>query len=432
VGDYDAARAEAERAEAEGTQTGDRLAVGYALYTLARTDIVDRQTVTAGKDAMERALAVLGDEPEATDLVLQLMTNLGLILDGFGLPAEADRMFARIAVLADRGTPPRQAHVRAFSALHAFHRGWWDDALAELDAAAQLPLNTTYRQYLDGVAAQVAFHRDERATTDAYLRGVADIQLTGNKIRLEVEFLMVAWALTAERDADPGEALARLLAIFDPDATLMFPRLGVTSTQFVPDVVRLALAVGQPAVAAAVAKASAREADAQAALPWRAFARHCQGLLDGDPGAVRAAAEMLEPAGFPLIYAQALENAAVLHAESGDTTAARTAYKQAIAIYADLGAAWDIMRADTRLRRHNIRRSGPGPRRRPAQGWDALTPTEQKIAQLVAKGLSNPDIASQLFLSRNTVQTHVSHILTKLSAHSRTQIARAFHGAGGG
>ena len=426
VGDYDAARAEAERAEAEGTHAGDRLAVGYALYTLARLDIVDRRTITAGQDAMERALAVLGDEPAATDLVLQLTVNLGLILHAAGLPAAADRLFARIAQLVDRGTPPRQAYVRAFSAQHAFHRGRWEDALAELGAAAQLPLDAAYRRYLAGVAAQVAFHRDDRAAADDYLRGAADIQLAGGEIRFEVEYLMVAWALTAERDGNPAEALTRLLAIFDPGDTLTFPRLGMASTQWMPDVVRLALAVGQPAVAAAATKALARAAQAQAAPPWTAGTRHCQGLIDGDPDAVRSAADLLQSSGFPLFSAQALENAAVLHAEHGDPAAARTAYRQAIAIYRDLGAAWDIMRADTRLRRHNIRRSGPGPRRRPAQGWDALTPTEQKIAQLVAEGLSNPDIASQLFLSRNTVQTHVSHILTKLNAHSRTQIARAF------
>jgi DNA-binding NarL/FixJ family response regulator len=42
---------------------------------------------------------------------------------------------------------------------------------------------------------------------------------------------------------------------------------------------------------------------------------------------------------------------------------------------------------------------------------------------LVAEGLSNPDIAAGLFLSRNTVQTHVSRILAKLGARSRTEIA---------
>src|SRR5207247_1907400 len=64
-----------------------------------------------------------------------------------------------------------------------------------------------------------------------------------------------------------------------------------------------------------------------------------------------------------------------------------------------------------------------GPRARPASGWYALTPTERRIAQLVAQGRSNPDIATELYLSRRTVQSHVSHILTKLDAHSRGEIA---------
>ena len=132
--------------------------------------------------------------------------------------------------------------------------------------------------------------------------------------------------------------------------------------------------------------------------------------------------------GYPLFSAQALENAAVLHAEQGDTKAARTAYRRAVGIYNDLGAAWDIMRADTRLRQHDIRRGTRGSPRRPATGWEALTPTEQKIAHLVANGQSNPDIASQLFMSRYTVESHVSHILAKLNARSRFEIARAAAG----
>jgi DNA-binding CsgD family transcriptional regulator len=425
VGRYGAARTEAERAAAEGTQADDRLAVGYALYTLARLDIVDRRTITAGTDAMERALTVLGDDPEATDLVLQLLISLGLVVNALGRLAEADRLFARAAALVERATPPRQAHVRAFCALHAFDRGRWDDTLAELDAAAQLPLDTSYQQYVCGVGAQVAFHRDDRTAADEYFRCAAEIQLADGEIRIDIEFLMVAWALAAERDGNPAEALTRLLAIFDPGATLTFPRLGLVSTLWLPDVVRLALATGEPTAATAAAKRCAREADAQASPLWTAAARHCQGLLDRDPAAVAAAAELLQEIGYPLFNAQAMENMAVLHAEKGEHAAARAAYRQAVGIYSSLGAAWDIMRADARLRQHGIRRGSRGIRRRPTTGWEALTPTEQKIAHLVADGLSNPDIAGQMFLSRNTVQTHVSHILTKLDARSRLQIARA-------
>jgi DNA-binding CsgD family transcriptional regulator len=85
---------------------------------------------------------------------------------------------------------------------------------------------------------------------------------------------------------------------------------------------------------------------------------------------------------------------------------------------------WDLRRAEARLRHHGIRRGRTSTQARPAHGWDALTATEAKVAGLVAEGRSNPDIATALFLSRNTVQTHVSHILAKLGAHSRAEIIR--------
>jgi Response regulator containing a CheY-like receiver domain and an HTH DNA-binding domain len=52
------------------------------------------------------------------------------------------------------------------------------------------------------------------------------------------------------------------------------------------------------------------------------------------------------------------------------------------------------------------------------------SPAEERVAALVAEGRSNPDIAAELLLSRRTVQTHVSHILTKLGYSSRIEIAR--------
>jgi len=77
-----------------------------------------------------------------------------------------------------------------------------------------------------------------------------------------------------------------------------------------------------------------------------------------------------------------------------------------------------------RLLRHPARPVRVAFRGRPATGWEALTPTEVKVAYLVADGQSNPGVAAALFLSRNTVQTHVSHILAKLGARSRAEIIR--------
>jgi DNA-binding CsgD family transcriptional regulator len=109
----------------------------------------------------------------------------------------------------------------------------------------------------------------------------------------------------------------------------------------------------------------------------------------------------------------------------GRMCAARAAYSDALDIYIGLEAAWDIRRADSRLRSLGLHRGACGPSRRPPTGWEALTPSELTIAGLVAAGRSKPEIAAELFLSRRIVQTHVSHILAKLGGQSRMDVARA-------
>jgi selenocysteine lyase/cysteine desulfurase/DNA-binding CsgD family transcriptional regulator len=127
----------------------------------------------------------------------------------------------------------------------------------------------------------------------------------------------------------------------------------------------------------------------------------------------------------PLARGRALEDAAVLAAAEGDGQIAREAVAVAVGLYRSLDAHWDIRRAAARLRPFGIRADHvPASVTRPARGWEALTPTEIKVARLVASGRSNPEVAEELFLSRNTVQTHVSHILAKLGARSRAEIIR--------
>ena len=66
-----------------------------------------------------------------------------------------------------------------------------------------------------------------------------------------------------------------------------------------------------------------------------------------------------------------------------------------------------------------------GARARPRTGWTALTATERRVTALVADGLSNPEVAARLFLSRRTVESHVSHVLGKLSLRSRAELVAA-------
>jgi DNA-binding CsgD family transcriptional regulator len=71
-----------------------------------------------------------------------------------------------------------------------------------------------------------------------------------------------------------------------------------------------------------------------------------------------------------------------------------------------------------------------GERKRPASGWASLTPTECDVVRLVSEGLANNDIASRLFVSPRTVQTHLTHVYSKLGLTSRVQLAQeaARHG----
>lgn len=67
---------------------------------------------------------------------------------------------------------------------------------------------------------------------------------------------------------------------------------------------------------------------------------------------------------------------------------------------------------------------GRGERKRPSSGWKSLTPTELDVVRLVGEGLGNRDIATRMFVSHRTVQTHLTHVYTKLGLSSRVQLAQ--------
>jgi pimeloyl-ACP methyl ester carboxylesterase/DNA-binding CsgD family transcriptional regulator len=64
-----------------------------------------------------------------------------------------------------------------------------------------------------------------------------------------------------------------------------------------------------------------------------------------------------------------------------------------------------------------------GRRARPVFGWESLTAGERRVAELAAVGLSNPQIAQQLYLARGTVETHLKRVYAKLAIDGRHELA---------
>jgi DNA-binding CsgD family transcriptional regulator len=211
--------------------------------------------------------------------------------------------------------------------------------------------------------------------------------------------------------------LATMLPRRDGEMTLIH--------QWLPDLVRLAFVVGDRPTAQAAARACQAEAAAETRMARAAAASlRCQGLLDADPGPLQEAVAHYREVGPAVELPVALEDLAVVQAARGREVEARAALSEALSLYDGLQARWDIRRPEARLRPHGIRGVRSPRPQRAVSGWDALTPTELKIAALVARGDSTADIAGGMFLSRRTVQTYISRILAKLGAKGRADIVR--------
>ncbi|MGV9794664.1 LuxR C-terminal-related transcriptional regulator [Gordonia sp. NPDC003422] len=147
----------------------------------------------------------------------------------------------------------------------------------------------------------------------------------------------------------------------------------------------------------------------------------------GDTAAVMTTAEMaaaqLASSGSMVSTACALEESACAAALLGEKTAARDAAGRALTLTQSMGATSMSARIASRLRPLGLRIDPTAVRDRPRHGWESLTKTEVTVAELVAAGLSGSEIAARLFISPRTVQTHVSHALSKLGLRTRVELA---------
>jgi len=397
------------------TEAGDNWAIAWALHVLTIVTTMQGRPTDA-LPLFDRALAVTEADPALTDLRLLLQINMAMTLAGLDLYEKAFAAAREGQRLARRlGAVVRVAQAQSALGQLSFDTGRWDEAMAEVETLAW-PEHAAACNDL-GIAAVICFHRGDLTAARRHLAAaVPRAERIGNRL---VGPLALARSLDLEQAGLLPEALAVLTAGFAGNTEEL-----EEIEDLLPDAVRLAMKIGDVGTAQALTGDAAALA-AESEIPHRqANAMYCRGLLDQDATPLLAAAGCYDQAGRPLLRAQALEAAAGEFIRSGDRGQARGAFTRAVEIYGSLGAAADVARLQAGFRAHGIRRGPHAKHRQARSGWDSLTPTETKIAGLVEAGLSNPEIAAKLLLSRRTIATHVSHILKKLDVHSRTDIAR--------
>lgn len=306
-------------------------------------------------------------------------------------------------------------------ALLAFNSGRWDDALTEIEAGLEPGEHFAMSRALRALAAIIALHRGQPNTASPHLTAAAAATDT-TTIAWFYEYLPLCADVFADEAQDnPERAYTRLRAAFNHGVGHL-PGQSILCF-LTPDLVRLALAHGDTTNAHRYARAAQARADHSNGPYHVGDAYRCQGLLAQDPDLLLEAARCYHHAPRPLNEAHSYTDAAHLLAQRHMPREANTLLDKALTIYNRLDAAWHAARATSRLHTVAVRQTTRRPRGSSRQGWEALTNTERVVADHVAAGHSNPEIAARMGISRRTVSTHVSHILRKLRMTSRVEIA---------
>ncbi|MFI0986774.1 helix-turn-helix transcriptional regulator [Streptomyces exfoliatus] len=270
------------------------------------------------------------------------------------------------------------------------------------------------------VMMRVALHTDDRRTARAYAAEAR--RMRGDRAPVVRHFGSWMLALMADFEGRPDRAMAELDEVMTSPAADRPAYAGLVDPADAPVLVRLALRAGAHERAAQAVTLAERLAVLNPDLTFlAATAAHARGLLDNDLAPLVRAVRLYEDCPRPLARASALEDAGRKLAATRKPDAVPY-FDTALALYARAGAERDAARVRGRLR-------AAGVRRRPStaglsDAWPELTAAEIRVVRLVARGLTNRQVAEHLSLSPHTVSSHLRRAFTKLDITSRVELTR--------
>ncbi|MER7406051.1 AAA family ATPase [Streptomyces sp. NPDC000070] len=302
--------------------------------------------------------------------------------------------------------------------------GRLEDARADAQAASamtdELGLGNLADVTLSYTLMRVALHTDDHEAARGYAADARRMRSDSAPLVSSTGSWMLA--LLADCEGRPDRAMAALddaLTALAEDRPCL---VGPVDPADAPALVRMALRAGAHERAALVAGAAERYAVRNPDVTLlAATAAHARGLHDNDLGHLLLAVRLYEDCSRPIARASALEDAGRKLAVTRMSEAVPYLDK-ALALYTRAGAERDVARVHRRLR-------AAGVRRRPSSAgyveeWPELTASEVRVARLVAKGLTNLQVAERLSLSSHTVSSHLRRTFTKLHITSRTELTR--------
>ena len=319
------------------------------------------------------------------------------------------------------GSLPHVLGLSCYRALHHLRIG----NLADAEADARVALETGPR--LPGLHAAVALAALLETLAE---RGESEAaEAADQRYRLAEQFpttMQAGWLIAARgrlrlAERRPAAALQDLLAAGD-----LFARLRISSASIAPwrsDAALAHLALGAQAEARTLAAEEVTLARAFKGPRTLGVALRAAGLTDGGRRGIellRQAVRVLEGSGARLEHARAMADLGAALRRAGQRRTAARSSGPALDLAHRCGAIALTERARTELVA-----AGGRPRRLVLSGLDSLTPGERRVAQLAADGLSNREIAQNLFITARTVEGHLTHAYQKLAITAREQLPAA-------
>jgi DNA-binding CsgD family transcriptional regulator len=232
-----------------------------------------------------------------------------------------------------------------------------------------------------------------------------------------------AAALCADARGRPDAALAALSPVLERLGRHRFTFAALYPSRL-PQVAALAMRAGQAEQAGVAARAAEELSRRNPGVgPVLGAAAHARGVWRSDAGALHEAVELFAKDERPMAAAAAREDLGSALAARGDKDEGVAVLEAAYDAYLTANAARDLARVRGALHALGVRKRQPSVAR-PEHGWASLTTAELAVVRVVAEGLTSREAAAQLYLSPDTVNTHLRHAFTKLGIRSRVELAR--------